>query len=115
MAAGGRDPPPRVPDFYRVHPQASKTSIANKSLGTGSPGDRRQSRVPKARPRTGPAARSRSVSSSLGTAGDPRADAQTDRRRGAGRSPAAPGSAKSKEGRANSSYPLTLLCRPALL
>lgn len=53
----------------------------------------------------GPAARSRSVSSSLGTAGDPRADAQTDRRRGAGRSPAAPGSANQRRG---GRTPLTL-------
>ena len=53
----------------------------------------------------GPAARSRSVSSSLGTAGDPRADAQTDRRRGAGRSPAAPESANQRRG---GRTPLTL-------
>lgn len=59
-----------------------------------------------ARPRTGLAARSRSASSSLGTAGDPRADAQTDRRRGAGRSPAAPGSANQRRG---GRTPLTLL------
>lgn len=61
--------------------------------------------VIKARPRMGPAARSRSVSSSLGTAGDPRADAQTDRRRGAGRSPAAPESANQRRG---GRTPLTL-------
>ena len=62
-----------------------------------------------ARPRTGLAARSRSASSSLGTAGDPRADAQTDRRRGAGRSPAAPGSANQRRG---GRTPLTLLRSP---
>ena len=48
MAAGGRDPPLRVPDFNQAHPQASKSSFVNKSLGTGSLGDRRQNLVPSA-------------------------------------------------------------------
>ena len=48
MAAGSTDPPPRVPDFNQMHPQASKSSIVNKSLGTGSLGDRGQSLVPSA-------------------------------------------------------------------
>lgn len=68
------------------------------TLGLGLPGSLApQSVLSRARPRTGPTARTPRASSSLGTAGDSRADAQTDRRRGAGRSPAAPGVCESKE------------------
>lgn len=119
MAAGGRDPPPRVPDFNQVHPQASKSSIVNKSLGTGSLGDLGQSLVPRAwsprlalswgQPRAPGACRVHS--------GQPETRGQTRRQTDA----SVPGGLRlrpvreSKEGRANSSHPLTLLCWPALL
>lgn len=80
------------------------------SSGLWVPGRSQQSLVPSAwssrlalawgQPRAPGACRS-----SLGTAGDPRADAQTDRRRGAGRSPAAPESANQRRG---GRTPLTL-------
>lgn len=82
--------------------KASNSSTPNDCLGMGprksrpDPGPREG--LSRARPRAGPA-RSQRSSSSLRTARDPRADAQTDRRRGAGRSPAAARVCESKEGR----------------
>lgn len=81
---------------------ASNSSTPKDCLGMG-PGKSRPDLGPReglsrARPRAAPA-RSQRSSSSLGTARDPRADAQTDRRRGAGRSPASARVCESKEGR----------------
>lgn len=98
------------------------SSIPNKRLGSGPLGDRGQSLAPQrvfSRALSAPRApshwsnraRARRASSSLGTAGDPRADAQTDRRRGAGRSPAAPESVNQRRrGLLLSPFHPALLC-----
>lgn len=74
--------------------EVSNSKVPNKHLGSGAPGSLapRACSPGRALALVQPRARAPRASSSLGTAGDPRADAQTDRRRGAGRSPAAPGS-----------------------
>lgn len=72
----------------------SNSNGPNKHLRSGGPWEPGpQSELSRARPRTGPSARARPARFEFtGDSRDPRADAQTDRRRGAGRSPAAPGS-----------------------
>lgn len=96
----GRRQPSVPPRPLTPAPQTSCSGTGSWEIADRS---RPREGLSRARPRAGPACSQR-FSSSLGTDGDPRADAQTDRRRGAGPSPAAPGVCESKEGRT----PITL-------
>lgn len=89
-------------DFNQAHPQAPKSSIVNKSLGDWVPG---RSQAKPGSPARGQGSPSHGASRALPERVEftrdsrrPAADAQTDRRRGAGRSPAAPESANQRRG-----------------
>lgn len=121
IAAGVNDLQTKIADVSKVSfqglltpvPQASRSGTGTWEIAASSwPPARPLQGAPRltARPRADPAARDRRASSSVGTAGDPRAAAQTDRRRGAGRSPAVHGPANQRRGVLLS--PLTLLCPP---